>query len=240
MICVVYWLWDESCFDPCSDGYVGVTAHLRKRVSDHRSHIGKGAAGLPSSFQVQILFRGTFNECAVIEEALRPTPGIGWNRAGGGARSCLGYKHTETFKKIKSRQLTESGRFKGIPKPPEQIELMRAAALDRYGDPAEHIRTSLDVIKGLEGVDRSGINNSMFGRTQSEKTKQLISERRRGQHAGERNPNFGKPRPDSVKDAIRQKLQKSICKRGHQKEPGKPCRECQRIAEAKYRSNKPL
>jgi hypothetical protein len=102
---------------------------------------------------------------------MRPTAGIGWNKLPGG-------------------QFGHAG--KGIPKPPEQREKMRQAALTRYADPAEHKRTSKAVKRGLKNVDRSGPNNPRYGKPVSEETKQKMRDRivERGGVAGRKNPNY--------------------------------------------------
>jgi hypothetical protein len=63
--------------------------------------------------------------------------------------------------------------------------------LKRYADPAQHKRTSRAVKKGLKNVDRSGPNNSRFGKHLSEETKEKIRQRiaERG-ITGSNNPNY--------------------------------------------------
>jgi hypothetical protein len=68
------------------------------------------------TFQVKILFRGTKKECLVIEDQLRPHPGIGWNTGAGGFHDGTGCR--------------------GVPKTPEhrakqRPDNHRAAAPDR-------------------------------------------------------------------------------------------------------------
>lgn len=76
---VVYWLFDETCVDPMTHGYIGITGRLRARLSSHRS---KGR--LPHRFSVKVLFEGSRAECFAFEERLRPKHQIGWNINPGG------------------------------------------------------------------------------------------------------------------------------------------------------------
>src|SRR5262245_39159905 len=81
---IVYWLKDESCRDPLTDGYVGVTGKPgRVRLWQHR-RFGR----FPSaSFDLIELWRGNRIECLRREALWRPKPNIGWNtKAGGGPK----------------------------------------------------------------------------------------------------------------------------------------------------------
>jgi len=78
------------------------------------------------------------------------------------------------------------------PKSKETREKMRVAAIARYTNPKERERTSAAVKKALRGIDRTGPNNSHFGKPHSQDAKKKISDRvkERGGHRGLRNPNF--------------------------------------------------
>jgi hypothetical protein len=108
-----------------------------------------------------------------IENQLRPTAGIGWNRLPGGPSG-----HAA----------------KGVPKSAEHREKIRQAALRRWAstDEATREKHSKIVSKGLKHVDRSGANNPSFGKHQSDETKQKVRERitERGGVSGANNPNF--------------------------------------------------
>jgi hypothetical protein len=165
---VVYWLHDAQCVSPKTDGYIGVSNNPTKNAWRYRQAKKFG----DKDFQLKILFWGSKNECLSVERQLRPRPGIGWNKGAGGFHDGTGSR--------------------GVPKSPEQREKMRQAALARYVDPSEHARTSKAVKHGLRNVDRSGANNSMFGREMSEETKQKIRDRieERGGISGKHNPNY--------------------------------------------------
>jgi hypothetical protein len=163
----VYWLFDGRCFCPWRHGYIGVTVNWPHRLHRHRTE-----SDFPSTeFEAQVLFRGGIQECLALEQQMRPSPDIGWNRNPGGLSG-----HA----------------MKGIPKSPEQKAKMRAAALARYADPRERKRTSEAVKLSLNRIDRSGNNNSMFGKHMSEEAKAKVRARiaERGGLLGKNNPNY--------------------------------------------------
>jgi hypothetical protein len=120
-------------------------------------------------FQWKHLFTGSIEQCLKLERQLRPKPGIGWNEApggwpGGGA----------------------------APKKRTTRELMRAAALRRYADPAERERTKLIVRAVFKNIDRTGASNGHFGKSTTEAAKQKMRDAiaARGGVSGKRNPNY--------------------------------------------------
>jgi NUMOD3 motif len=109
------------------------------------------------------------------------------------ARNRLSEAVKETWQKRKANH--KSGPMhhvgKGIPKSPEHRENMRQAALRRYADPTERERTSKAVKRGLAHIDRSGKNNSRFGKHCSEETKEKLRRRIAERNiSGSNNPNF--------------------------------------------------
>jgi hypothetical protein len=129
-------------------------------------------SGKWTNFQIEIIFRGSKREALALEKRLRPTPGIGWNVGIGGFADGRG--------------------MRGVPKSQEHRERMRAGALKRYADPAEHKRTADAVKKALKLIDRTGSNNPRFGKHLSEDTKAKIRQRlaERGGMSGPNNPNY--------------------------------------------------
>src|SRR4051812_38727865 len=79
MTCVVYWLRDSNCTDIHRHGYVGVSERFRNRLKRHKKD-----RRFPFNFSWKIIFRGSRDQCLALEEALRPTFGIGWNEFKGG------------------------------------------------------------------------------------------------------------------------------------------------------------
>jgi hypothetical protein len=164
---IVYWLYDETCIDPKQHGYVGMTVDWPHRMHRHRCE----SDFLPKQFQGRVLFEGTINQCLDYETEMRPTAGIGWNRLPGGLGG-----HAS----------------KGIPKSAEHRAKIAVASLKRYEKKTEHEKTSRAVKRGLKHIDRSGTNNSHFGKSCSEETKQKMRDaiKRRGGVNGENNPNY--------------------------------------------------
>jgi hypothetical protein len=164
------------------------------RLAAHRRGNGKGSVPLPKEFKSTILFTGTVEQCFELERQLRPRPGIGWNRAGGGQKSCLGFKHSEEAKRNMSRAI--KGKTKGIPKPAEHRAKISAATKARYANPAAHAQTSAAVKAGLSGINRHGANNPNFGNHTCAIAKQKMRKRiiARGGVNGVNNPNFDRRR----------------------------------------------
>lgn len=81
---VVYWLHDESCTRPGTDGYVGVAYkhRLPSRINEHK----RSSRFQDRKFSVTVLLESDPCACFLYEWVLRPNPGVGWNVAIGGAR----------------------------------------------------------------------------------------------------------------------------------------------------------
>jgi hypothetical protein len=76
---VVYWIYDASCLDPMSSGYIGITCNPHTRLLQH-----KRSGRFPLNFQSTILFSGNRTQCAQLEKLYRPNAGMGWNSFSGG------------------------------------------------------------------------------------------------------------------------------------------------------------
>jgi predicted GIY-YIG superfamily endonuclease len=198
--CAVYWLFDDRRGCPWRHGYSGISTKLSARLKQHRNdkRKGKSASGVPTIFDCQILFRGSTAECVAIENQMRPVQGVGWNRARGGRQPYLGYKHSDETRQLLSKQ--KRGR-KGVPNSPEMRAKISARQRKRYADPAERAKV------GARTKDYWRDNDHL---------------------SGAKNPRFGVRLSDETKAKIGRANSKTICKRGHQKEVGKQCRECQR------------
>jgi len=166
---LVYWLFNDHCVCYERHGQIGATkaTRLYQRMAQHQQN-----KRTPKDFQYKIIFRGSQKAALALEARLRPTPYIGWNIGVGG--------------------FPNGGGCKGIPKSPEHRAKQRAAALKRYADPKQRELTSRSVKKGLKNIDRSGSNNSRFGKPVSEETKEKMRQKiiERGGVDGENNPNF--------------------------------------------------
>jgi hypothetical protein len=166
---VVYWLFNARCICPWRHGYIGMTVDWPHRMYRHRSE-----SEFPvTDFQGRVLFEGTIKQCLAFEQRLRPVAGIGWNKYPGGRAGHAG---------------------KGVPKSDEWKAKVRAAALRRYADPAERLRTSKQVKLGIKFKKRdySGAKNPNYGKLTSEAAKQKMRDKltERGGVTGENNPNY--------------------------------------------------
>lgn len=102
MINYVYWIYDESCKNPLTDGYIGVSHNVHKR---YKTHIRNKR--VPKNSLYKILFEGTRLECFTYEKQMRPSKNIGWNNAVGGSHGWkLGFSHSEQTKLILKEKWT--------------------------------------------------------------------------------------------------------------------------------------
>lgn len=106
--CVVYWIFDETCFDVMTTGYVGVTKNIKTRFAAHLRN-----RRVPFNSQIRILFEGTRRECFKFEEIMRPVKSIGWNNAAGGSHGWrVGFSHSQDVRDKLRAAWTEERREK--------------------------------------------------------------------------------------------------------------------------------
>jgi NUMOD3 motif len=177
--CVLYWLFDKTCTDPWKHGYIGISKRRAQRLWRH-----KRGGQWPKGFKHIILFIGSDDACTTLENIMRPTPRIGWNRAAGGCTSI---------------------RFAGVPKPLAQRLLMSKAATLRFTDPAER-KLMRDLNIGIH--NHHGENNPNFGKVMSKAAKQKMRDKiiSRGGVAGEHNGMFGRTHTVKTRRAISEKV----------------------------------
>lgn len=206
--CVVYWLHDASCVCLWRHGYIGISTTLSARLRQHRNdkRKGKSVSAVPTTFDCQILFRGSTAKCVALENQLRPTQDIGWNSARGGRQPYLGYKHSDEIKQLLSQQRKARG---GIPHSAETCAKLSAIAVARYANPAERAKAAART--KAAGRDQSGASNGNFGKHLSEEERERVR-------------------------VAAMAADKRRCAYGHIKDhPKKPCRECGRLAVARWR-----
>lgn len=129
---IVYWLHYKDHVDYFSEGYIGVTVNLPRRIKTHlrevkqKKHTNEALLeNLTNEIIITVLFEGIEEDCYNFERECRPTAGIAWNVAPGGAKGgCRrsGYTLSEDFKdKRRSYMLgnTRASGGKGKPKSPE-------------------------------------------------------------------------------------------------------------------------
>jgi hypothetical protein len=166
--CVLYWLHDAHCICLQRHGYVGISERFTTRLGRH-----KQSGTFPPGFAWTILFRGSRDECLAMEESLRPTWAVGWNKLKGGLAGGT------------------------APKPSEQRAKMSAAARARYQNPIER---ELARQQQIGKHDHRGVNNPRHGVALSDETKARIRRGRKGKGLG--NQNWLKRSPYTA-DALR-------------------------------------
>jgi hypothetical protein len=80
---VLYWLRLPEHTDMFSQGYVGVTSHIEKRLRSHKHRF----KSIWDKVVVEQLLVSTENYCFFIEQKLRPSRLIGWNKSIGGNKN---------------------------------------------------------------------------------------------------------------------------------------------------------
>jgi hypothetical protein len=215
----VYWLFDARCVDPTDSGYIGVTTNLKVRVQHHREGRNAAARDLPETFSMRVLYEGPMARCLEIEQSLRPTADIGWNRMAGGVGVRSGRRHTEKTKRKISRAV-KRGVPKG-PKSPQHREAMRQAQLRLIAEAPEKYANKFTKMRAARALnDHSGINS----KPKSEEHKQqlrLASSRAVCTH-GHVKP-FGKPCPQCMRDRkrrYRERLRSMLVTPERRKKPG--------------------
>lgn len=158
----VYWIFDDSCTDVRVSGYVGVSKDVHERF---KVHVRKGR--VPKNSQYVILLESTRSECFAKEFELRPSKGIGWNRAVGGAQGFrIGFSHSESTK-----------------------SKMRAAKVG-YEQSSEHVAKRVAATKGQkrpkQSIAMKGQNNPMFGTKRPQHVVEAIRASSRGKSAPNR------------------------------------------------------
>lgn len=130
----VYWIHNTHMTDPSTQGYVGVTNNLQRRVANHLSRLKnehhenvhfQRAYNLDDDLLVDIIFEGSETECYLKEQQLRPSRDIGWNINVGGTKppTKVGNQHAKGNK----------GPIKQVVSPDGLIFESRKAAAMYYG-----------------------------------------------------------------------------------------------------------
>lgn len=106
----IYWIRTKEHSDMYSEGYIGVTRNLNRRIKTHK-HLAENNAHVneklkeslvlfKDSILIDVIFSGEEQECYDKEFELRPRKNIGWNIDIGG-KGCnsgtSGMKMTESF-----------------------------------------------------------------------------------------------------------------------------------------------
>ena len=163
----VYWIHNEQETDIATQGYVGITKDLDRRIKQHKvvnKHIIENR-------QVDLFLCGEKEFCKEIEYNLRPKKNIGLNIAVGGGipPDVTGIKRSEKTKLLMSQNNVG---FKGRK---HSDETKRKMSESRKGFGKPHTE---ETKKKLSEIAKKKVN-PMLGRTHSEKTRLLISKKLR-------------------------------------------------------------
>jgi len=163
---LIYWIHNKEETDINTQGYVGITNNLKRRLIEHKRHKDNILVGR----NVDIILQGEKEYCKQIENHLRPKKYIGLNSMSGGGMppDATGIKRSDATKLLMS--LNNVG-FKGR-KHSEETKKKMSASRKGLGKPhTEETKKKLSEIAKLRKF------NPMTGRKHSEKTRQLISEK---------------------------------------------------------------
>jgi predicted GIY-YIG superfamily endonuclease len=161
---LIYWIHNKDETDIWTQGYVGITNNLQRRIREHQNKKNY----LFEKRKVEIFLFGEREYCKEIEYKLRPKKNIGLNVAAGGGipPNATGIKRSDKTKFLMSQNNVG---MKGK-KHTEYTKRKMSESRKGFGKPhTEETKNKLSEIAKQRKV------NPMFGRKHSEMTKQLIS-----------------------------------------------------------------
>ena len=166
---MLYWIHSDQETDIYTQGYVGITKDLTRRLKEHRRR-----PNFLEQRSVDIMLYGDKNFCKDLENSLRPKRNIGLNIAEGGSLppNVRGIKRSlETRQKQSANNIG----FRGKQHSEETKLKMKLARQGRPGKPhTEETKQNLRQIAKARTYP-----NGMLGRRHSEETKRIISEKAR-------------------------------------------------------------
>jgi predicted GIY-YIG superfamily endonuclease len=165
---LIYWIHNDEESDIYTQGYVGITNNLKRRLIEHRRHKDK----ILHSRNTEVVLQGEKEYCKKVEKILRPKKNIGLNIMSGGGMppDVTGIKRSDETKLLMS--LNNVG-FKGRKHSEETKKKMRES---HKGFGKTHTE---ETKRKLSEIAKRRKTNPMTGRKHSEKTRQLISEKLR-------------------------------------------------------------
>jgi hypothetical protein len=105
---VVYWLHLPEHTDMFKDGYVGVASDFRKRMRSHKHRLKHIWANVIA--EIVVIADSAY--CLLIEQKLRPSYNIGWNKAIGGMKGHIMYgEHNPNFGKLGEKSPNYQGSY---------------------------------------------------------------------------------------------------------------------------------
>ena len=163
--CLIYWIHKESETDITTQGYVGITKNLQRRIREHH-----GQKDFMKGREVEIFLCGERDYCKGIEKQLRPQKNIGLNIAAGGGDPP---DVTGLIRSEKTRLLMSQNNI-GMKGKKHTDKTKRKMSDSRKGFGKPHTE---ETKKKLSEIAKQRKFNPMTGRKHSEKTRQLISEK---------------------------------------------------------------
>ena len=162
--CVLYWIHNKFETDILTQGYVGVTKNLERRIKEH-----KRKDGFLDEREINIIIYGDRKTCLRIEKHLRPHTNIGLNKSIGGGMppNAKGIKRNDRTKLLMSQNNVG---MKGK-KHSEESKIKMKASSKRNGIP--HTKETKEKLSLLA---KQRIIHPMLGKHHSEKTKKLMSQ----------------------------------------------------------------
>lgn len=183
----VYWIHLPDHTDSNSEGYVGVSNDLKRRISEHfistkkgyktNPYLGRVLEKYSSTIKFTIIFCGTEEACYSLEELLRPKKYIGWNLNKGGIRppNMSGIPRTdETKKKISEKLKGHSVSIETRSKISEKGK-QRVCSDESKKKLSEHFKGKSRPAE--IGIKISNSKKGKPGISPSEKTKKQLSEK---------------------------------------------------------------
>jgi predicted GIY-YIG superfamily endonuclease len=166
---LIYWIHNGDETDIYTQGYVGITNNLPRRLIEHKKH--KNAILIDRT--VDIFLQGDKEYCKSVEKELRPKKYIGLNVAAGGGMppNVTGIKRSDKTKLLMSQNNVG---FKGR-KHTEATKKKMSESRKGFGKPHTE-----ETKKKLSEIAKQRKFQPMTGRKHSEKTRQLISEKLKG------------------------------------------------------------
>lgn len=164
---LIYWIHNESETDIETQGYVGITKNLKRRIREHSFKLN-----FLEGRTVDIFLHGEKEYCKEIEYQLRPKKYIGLNIAAGGGipPDATGIKRSDKTKLLMSQNNVGFRGRKHID------ETRKKMSESRKGFGRPHTE---ETKRKLSEIARQRKFNPMTGKKHSEFTRQLISEKLR-------------------------------------------------------------
>lgn len=165
---VIYWIHNKEEIDINTQGYIGITNNLQRRLIEHKRHKNAILIGR----NVDIFLQGEKEYCKQIEKQLRPKKNIGLNIMSGGGMppDVTGIKRSDATKLLMS--LNNVG-FKGRKHTKETKKKMRDSHKG-FGKPHTE-----ETKRKLSEIAKQRKFNPMTGKKHSEKTRQIMSKKNR-------------------------------------------------------------